>query len=178
LGLLKTLETLHEHFNWPHMRHQVQKLRDNCIICKEAKSKLENHGLYILLPIPNSPWGDISMDFVLGLPRSKHGKDSIFVVVDRFSKITHFILCRKVDDASHVADLFFKEIIRLHSLPKSIMSDRDATFLSHFWRTLWAKLGTKLFFYTTCHPQIDRQTEVVNRTLGTTSQLRTTSTLE
>jgi len=166
-GVTKTLETLHEHFYWPHMRCQVQKLCANCIVCKKAKSKLENHGLYTPLPTSNSPWVDISMDFVLGFPRSKHAKDSIFVVVDKFSKMAHFIPCRKVDDVSHVANLFFKEIVRLHGLPRSIVSDGNAKFLSHFWHTLWAKLGTKLLFSTTCHPQIDGQTEVVNRTLGT-----------
>ncbi|KAG7530867.1 Zinc finger CCHC-type [Arabidopsis thaliana x Arabidopsis arenosa] len=166
-GVAKTLEIMKDHFHWPHMVRDVERICGRCVTCKKAKSKVQPNGLYTPLPIPSHPWTDISMDFVLGLPSTKTKKDSIFVVVDRFSKMAHFIACHKTDDASHVASLFFKEIVRLHGMPRTIVSDRDTKFLSYFWKTLWSKLGTKLLFSTTCHPQTDGQTEVVNRTLGT-----------
>jgi len=166
-GIHKTYDMLHEHFFWPKMKHDVHKVCSQCFKCKAAKSRTQPNGLYTPLNVPNEPWTDISMDFILGLPRTKRGKDSIFVVVDRFSKMAHFIACNKTDDAKQVADIFFREVVRLHGIPKTIVSDRDVKFLSHFWKVLWGKLGTKLLFSTTCHPQTDGQTEVVNRTLGT-----------
>jgi hypothetical protein len=166
-GVKKTLDMLADHFFWPHMRCDVQRHVERCITGLKAKSRLNPHGLYIPLPIPNVPWEDISMDFILGLPWSQRGSDSIFVVVDRFSKMAYFTPCHKTDDASHIANLFFRKIVRLHGVSKTIVSYRDAKFLSYFWKILWGKLGTKLLFSTTCHPQTDGQAEVVNRTLST-----------
>jgi hypothetical protein len=78
----------------------------------------------------------------------------------------HFIPCQKTSDATHIANLFFKEVVRLHGLPKSIILERDTKFIGHLWRTLWNKLGTDLSFISSYHPHADGQTEVVNQSLG------------
>ena len=89
-GVKKTLDILHEHFFWPRMRRDITRICCRCITCRKAKSKVLPHGLYTPLPIPSEPWVDIYIDFVLGLPRTKWSRDSIFVVVDRFSKMATF----------------------------------------------------------------------------------------
>ena len=106
------------------------------------------------------------MDSILGLPRTLRKHDSILVVVDRFSKMGRFILYSKTADASYMSYLFFRKIVCLHGLSKFIVFDRDVRFMSHFWRTLWKKIRVALIFSTTYHPQIDGQTNVVDRNLN------------
>lgn len=96
---------------------------------------------------------------------TQRGHDSIFVVVDQFLKIAHFIACKKTMDAVNVAVLFFREVYRLHGLPASIVSDRDTCCLS-YWVHRWKLLGTSLDMSTVYHPHTDWQTEVTNRSLG------------
>jgi len=122
--------------------------------------------MYTPLPFPKAPWLNVNMDFVLGFPLTQRACDSILVVVDKFSKMAHFVACQKTMDAARIAHLYFREIVRLHGVPRSITSYRDTKFINSFWRSLWGKLGTKLNFSSAYHPQTDGQTKVVNRSLG------------
>ncbi|GKA47368.1 transposon ty3-I gag-pol polyprotein [Tanacetum coccineum] len=136
----KTLALLREQFYWPKMKHDVNRLLERC--------------------------QDVSLDFVLGFPRTQRAKDSIMVVIDRFLKMAYFVPCSKTFDASQVAMLYFAEIVKLHGVPKTLTSDRDVKFVSHFCRTLWTRLGSKLQLSSSHHLQADGQTKVVNRSLG------------
>ncbi|GJT42256.1 RNA-directed DNA polymerase [Tanacetum coccineum] len=165
-GRDKTLALLREQFYWPKMERDVNRLLERCRTCHIVKTHSSNAGLYTPLYVPVSPWEDVSLDFVLGLPRTQRAKDSVMVVVDRFSKMSHFVPCSKTFDVSQVARLYFAKIVKLHGVPKTLTSDRDVKFVSHLWRTFWTRLGSKLQLSSSHHPQTDRQTEVVNRSLG------------
>ncbi|PKI36963.1 hypothetical protein CRG98_042664 [Punica granatum] len=137
VGRDKTLHLVQTPYFWPTIRKEVEKYMYRCKVCEVSKGIATNAGLYMPLPIPSQPWVDISMDFVLGLPCTQRGNDSIYVVIDKFSKMTHFIPCKKTTDVVRIAQLYFREVYRLHGLPISIVSDRDTRFLNHFWQSLW-----------------------------------------
>ena len=166
VGRDRKLQLVTASYFWSTLRRDVERFVVRCGICQASKGHASNVGLYLPLPISSQPWTDISMDFVLDLPRTQRGHHSIFVVVDRFSKMVHFIPCKKTTDAVQVTTLFFRKIYKLHGLPLSIISDRDSRFLSHFWRSLWRLLRTSLDMSSAYHPQTDGQTEVINRALG------------
>jgi len=88
-----------------------------------------SYGLYTPLPIPKEPWVNISMNFILGLPKLRKGRDSIFVIVDRFSKMTHFMSYHKTNDVMNIANPFFRDVVWLHGVLRSIMYNQDS-FLS------------------------------------------------
>lgn len=166
-GFYKTYRRLAANVYWVGMKRTIQEFVKGCDTCQRQKYMASSPGgLLQPLPIPTQVWKDISIDFITGLPKSK-GYEAILVVVDRLSKYSHFIPLRHPYTARSVADVFCKEIIRLHGVPLSIVSDRDPIFMSSFWKELFKMQGTKLKMSTAYHPESDGQTEVVNRCLET-----------
>nr|GEW76399.1 reverse transcriptase [Tanacetum cinerariifolium] len=124
------------------MRDVAHMIR-RCLPCHRAKSHSFPHGLYMPLPVPVAPWEDISIDFISGLPRTQRQKDSIMVVVDRFSKMAHFVACHTTYDAVQIASLYFKEIMRLHGVPKTMITPHVTPKLTGKRRSPTAPLGLR-----------------------------------
>jgi hypothetical protein len=122
-------------------------------------------GKLMPLPVPAYPWQQVSMDLITALPRSRSGHDAIVVFVCKLTKMVHFAATTTNVTAPQLATLFLQNILRLHGLPESILSDRDPRFTAHFWRAFWSQLGTTLTMSTAYHPESDGQTERSNRTL-------------
>jgi hypothetical protein len=114
---------------------------------------------------PTWKWEDISMDFIVGLPKTGKGYDSIWVIIDRLTKIAHFLPVRTKYTVATYATLYIARILSLHGVPKTIVSDRGPQFVSKFWEELHKSLGTKLLHSSAYHPQTSGQTERVNQVL-------------
>ncbi|KAK8934991.1 hypothetical protein KSP39_PZI014260 [Platanthera zijinensis] len=165
-GSTKMYHDLKKLFWWSGLKKDVALFVAKCQTCALVKAECQKPGGFLKsLPIPEWKFDDISMDFVHGLPRSQKGNDAIWVIVDRLTKVSHFIPHRKDDSVEKLAKLYVDNIVRLQCVPRSIVSDRDGRFTSNDWRLVQQMLGTKLKFSTAFHPQTDGQTERVNRTI-------------
>jgi hypothetical protein len=164
-GAQATYQRIKRLFVWPGMKAAVIEFVSQCEVCQHAKhSTAHPQGLLQPLPVPGGAWRDITMDFIEGLPTSE-GSNVILVVVDRFTKYAHFVPMKHPYSAPQVARIFVDSVVKLHGMPHSITSDRDAIFTSNFWKLLFKSLGTKLQYTTAYHPQTDGQSERVNQCL-------------
>jgi len=166
-GAPVTFRRLKRCFAWKGMKTAVQQFVQACSVCQQSKpdrSKLP--GLLQPLPVPDTAWQVISLDFIEGLPLSA-SFNYIMVVVDLLTKYSHFIPLKHPFMAAGVAQSFFNTIYRLHGLPQSLVSDRDRIFTSHFWSELFKLADVKLCHSSAYHPQSDGQTERVNQCLET-----------
>ncbi|KAD3641652.1 hypothetical protein E3N88_30876 [Mikania micrantha] len=159
-GYYRTYRRLAANLFRPGMTSTVKQFVKACEICQTCKaSTVQPGGLLQPLDIPEAIWEDLSMDFIGGLPLSK-GFNVILVVVDRLSKYAHFIGLKHPYTSKGVAELFVKEVIRHHGIPKTIISDRDPLFISNFWQEIFKLQGTTLQMSSAYHPETDGQTEV------------------
>jgi len=149
-------------FKWKGMKAVVRDFVRTCHICQQAKTeRVLSPGLLQPLPVPSKPWEMAFMDFIDGLPSSRQ-YNCILVVVDKLTKYAHFIPLRHPYTASKVADLFVDNIYKLHSMPKTLVSDKDPILMSKFWKAVFKTTGTHLNLSTANHPKTDGQTERVN----------------
>lgn len=145
----------------PGMLTDIKKFVKTCLICQQAKSTNTHPGGSLQPhPIPQQVWKDVSMDFITALPVSK-GFTVILFVVDRLSKFGHFIPLKSDITSAIVADAFIQNIVKIHGIPKPIVSDWDRIFFSNFWKHLFRAMGTTLSMSSTYHPQTDEQTKAL-----------------
>ncbi|KAL0550383.1 hypothetical protein IC582_014893 [Cucumis melo] len=165
-GSTKMYQDLKRVYWWRNMKKEVAEFVSKCLVCQQVKAPRQKPaGLLQPLSIPEWKWENVSMDFITGLPRTLRGFTVIWVVVDRLTKSAHFVPGKSTYTASKWAQLYMSEIVRLHGVPVSIVSDRDARFTSKFWKGLQTAMGTRLDFSTAFHPQTDGQTERLNQVL-------------
>jgi hypothetical protein len=165
-GSTKMYYDLKERFWWYGMKCSVAEYVAICDTCQRVKAEHQRlAGLLQPLKIPEWKWEEITMDFIVGLPRTQKGYNSIWVVVDRLTKVAHFILVNTTYSGARLAELYISRIVCLHGVPKKIISDRGSQFTSRFWEQLHDSLDTKLRFSTAYHPQTDGQTERTNQVL-------------
>ena len=145
------------------MHRVVHEYVSSYDVCQKSKTKtLSPVGLLQPLPIPCQVWDDITMDFIEGLPTS-NDKNTIFMVVDRLNKLAHFLSLAHSLTTKTMAKKFVEGVVKLHGMPRTIISDQNLIFISNFWSEFFKLSGTQLKVSSTYHPQNNGQSKVVNR---------------
>ncbi|KAI3752357.1 hypothetical protein L2E82_24335 [Cichorium intybus] len=166
LGSDKMYLDLKKHYWWPNMKAKIATYVSKCLTCSKVKAEHQRpSGLLQQPEIPEWKWELITMEFITKLPKAPGGYDTIWVIVDRLTKFSHFQPIKETDRMEKLARIYLREIVRLHGVPISIISDRDSRFTSRFWQSLQKALGTRLDMSTAYHPQTDGQSERTIQTL-------------
>jgi hypothetical protein len=151
---------------WYGMKHDIAEYIALSDTCQRVKAEHQRPvGLLQPLQVPEWKWEEIGMNFIVGLPRTQMGYVSIWVIVDRLTKVTHFIPMKTTYTRPQLAELYIARIVCLRGVPKKIVSDRGTLFTFMFWERLHESMDTKLNFSSAYHPQMDGQTERVNQVL-------------
>nr|KYP55985.1 Retrotransposable element Tf2 [Cajanus cajan] len=159
-GMTKMYQDIKKSFWWPGMKREIAEFVAACLTCQKAKIEHQRPGGVLqLMEIPEWKWDSVTMDFVVGLPKTVRNSDSIWVIVDRLTMCAHFLPVNKRWSLERLSPLYIREIVRLHGVPSSIISDRDPRFTSMFWQTLHQALGMRLRLSSAYHPQTDGQSE-------------------
>ncbi|VDB95766.1 unnamed protein product [Peniophora sp. CBMAI 1063] len=167
MGAQRTGEYIRRFYWWPTLGRDVDLFCDTCEICQVTKGRTTKiAGLLHSMPTPRRPWDSIAMDFVGPFPTAEGGYDYLWVILCRMTSLTHLIPITTKIRAKELAWIYVKEVVRLHGLPSSIVSDRDSKFTSRFWREVHRLLGTKLLMSTSFHPQTDGASERQIRSIG------------
>ena len=165
-GSTKMYRDVRQRFWWPKMKRDIAQWVSSCLTCQRVKAEHQRpSGLLQPLPIPEWKWENITMDFIVALPTTTRGHNTIWVIVDRLTKSAHFLPIKETFRMDQLVKLYIKEIISRHGVPVSIVSDRDPRFTSRFWKSLQEYLGTRLDMSTAYHPQTDGQSERTIQTL-------------
>ena len=166
-GTERTAKYVRRFYWWSTLSKDVEKLCRSCGTCQAVKPSTQlPMGLLHTLPVPGQPWESIAMDFIGPLPPSPTGENFLWVIIDRMTSLVHLVPIKTSTDAAELADRYIREVVRLHGVAKSIVSDRDPRFTSKFWAEVNRILGTQLLMSTAFHPQTDGATERANRTIN------------
>jgi hypothetical protein len=151
---------------WYGMKRDIAEYVSLCDTYQRVKAEHQRPARLLQpLKIPKWKWEEIGMDFIVGLPHTQAGYDSIWVTVDRLTKVAHFILVKTTYSGAKLAEHNMSRIVCLHGVPKKIVSDRGSQFTSKFWEKLHESMDTKLNLSSAYHSQTDGQTERTNQIL-------------
>jgi IS30 family transposase len=165
-GSTKMYKDLQTHYWWYGMKWDIVEYVSLCDTSQRVKAEHQRPaGLLQPLKIPEWKWEEIEMDFIVGLPRTQAGYDSIWVIVDRLRKVAHFIPVKTTYSGAKLAELYMSRIVCIHGVPKKIVSDRGYQFTSKLWEKHHESMDTMLNFSSAYHPQTDGQTKRTNQNL-------------